>query len=60
MLMTTLYNPQESLEVASQCLQTAFCLSSEDTHLEVNTNLEDMFETATKGEPVSKLKAAKT
>lgn len=46
---------KESLEVASQCLQTAFCLSTEDVHLQVSQKLEDMFAQATKGEPVSSL-----
>ncbi len=45
---------KESLEVASQCLQTAFSLSGQDDkHLEVKTKLEDMFHEATKDEPVS-------
>ena len=44
---------KESLEVASQCLQTAYCLAPEDTHLEVSSGLEDIFTTATKNEPVS-------
>ena len=38
--------------MASQCLQTAFCLSAEDEHLGVKTKLEDMFAAATAGEPV--------
>jgi small glutamine-rich tetratricopeptide repeat-containing protein alpha len=47
---------KESLEVASQCLQTAFTMSSvEDNHLEVTRTLEDIFKEATKGEPVSAL-----
>eukprot|EP00095_Tigriopus_kingsejongensis_P002211 maker-scaffold351_size199180-snap-gene-0.27 protein:Tk02211 transcript:maker-scaffold351_size199180-snap-gene-0.27-mRNA-1 annotation:"small glutamine-rich tetratricopeptide repeat-containing protein a" len=45
---------KESLEVASQCLQTAFCLSPDDAHLEVNTQLEDLFRAATQGEPLKK------
>lgn len=45
---------KESLEVASQCLQTAFCLSTEDVHLQVSQKLEDMFAQATKGEPLKK------
>lgn len=43
---------KESLEVASQCLQTAYCLAPEDTHLEVSNSLEDIFNNATKSEPV--------
>ena len=43
---------KESLEVANQCLQTAFCLSPEDTHLEVNSTLEDIFQKATAQEPI--------
>ena len=44
---------KESLEVASQCLQTAYCLAPEDTHLEVSNGLEDIFTSATKNEPVN-------
>ena len=44
---------KESLEVASQCLQTAYCLGPEDTHLEVSKGLEDIFISTTKNEPVS-------
>ena len=44
---------KESLEVASQCLQTAYCLAPEDTHLEVSKDLESIFTTATQSEPVS-------
>lgn len=44
---------KESLEVASQCLQTAFSMSAlDDTHLEVSSRLEDIFGQATQGEPV--------
>jgi len=45
---------KESLEVASQCLQTAFCLSQEDTHLGVSKTLEEIFSEATRGEPLRK------
>merc|ERR1712227_381735 len=45
---------KESLEVASQCLQTAYCLAPEDTHLEVSKGLEDIFTSATKNEPIKK------
>ena len=44
---------KESLEVASQCLQTAYCLAPEDTHLEVSKDLESIFTAATQSEPVS-------
>lgn len=43
---------KESLEVASQCLQTAYCFGPEDSHLEVSTPLEEIFKSATKAEPV--------
>ena len=43
---------KEGLEVASQCLQTAYCMAPEDTHLEVSTPLFDIFVNATKNEPV--------
>jgi len=45
---------KESLEVASQCLQTAYCLGPEDTHLEVSKGLEDIFISTTKNEPIKK------
>lgn len=38
---------KESLEVASQCLQTAFCLAPEDKHLKVSQDLETIFNAAT-------------
>ena len=44
---------KEGLEVASQCLQTAYCMAPEDTHLEVSRTLFDVFSDATKNEPVS-------
>ena len=43
---------KEGLEVASQCLQTAYCMAPEDTHLEVSRTLFDIFADATKSEPV--------
>ena len=43
---------KESLEVASQCLQTAYCLAPEDSHLEVSQDIEDIFKRATQSEPV--------
>lgn len=45
---------KESLEVASQCLQTAYSFSSEDVHLEVSKTLEDIFRDATHSEPIRK------
>ena len=50
---------KESLEVASQCLQTAYCMAPEDTHLEVSKSLEELFHSATQSEPVSKLSPVK-
>jgi hypothetical protein len=46
---------KEGLEVASQCLQTAYCMAPEDTHLEVSRPLFDIFLDATKNEPVSSI-----
>ena len=51
---------KESLEVASQCLQTAFAFTAEDLHLEVSKTLEDIFREATQHEPVICEKYAKT
>jgi len=45
---------KESLEVASQCLQTAYCLAPEDTHLEVSKSLQEIFNETTKSEPMKK------
>lgn len=45
---------KESLEVASQCLQTAYCLGLEDTHLGVSNNLETIFKSVTENEPMKK------
>jgi len=45
---------KESLEVASQCLQSAYSLTPEDKHLEVSKNLETIFQEATKSEPLHK------
>jgi len=45
---------KESLEVASQCLQSAYALTSEDKHLEVSRPLETIFQDATKNEPLRK------
>lgn len=45
---------KESLEVASQCLQSAYALTSEDKHLEVSRPLEAIFQEATKSEPLRK------
>jgi len=45
---------KESLEVASQCLQSAYSLTPEDKHLEVSKNLETIFQDATQAEPLHK------
>lgn len=45
---------KESLEVASQCLQSAYALTLEDKHLEVSRPLEDIFKQATINEPLHK------
>jgi len=45
---------KESLEVASQCLQSAYALNLEDKHLEVSKTLENIFQEATKNEPLRK------
>uniref|UniRef100_S4R649 Small glutamine rich tetratricopeptide repeat co-chaperone alpha n=1 Tax=Petromyzon marinus TaxID=7757 RepID=S4R649_PETMA len=43
----------ESLEVATQCLETAFGVSAADSHLAVSRPLLDIFVEATQDEPVS-------
>lgn len=45
---------KESLEVASQCLQTAYALSVEDVHLKVPESLPDIFKKATEKTPLNK------
>jgi len=45
---------KESLEVASQCLQSAYALNTEDKHLEVSKSLPIIFQEATKNEPLHK------
>ena len=45
---------KESLEVASQCLQTAYAFTTDDIHLEVSKTLDDIFHDATCNEPVNK------
>jgi len=45
---------KESLEVASQCLQSAYALTTEDKHLEVSKTLENIFQEVTKNEPLRK------
>jgi len=45
---------KESLEVASQCLQTAYGVSSEDKHLEVSKSLPHIFSDSTRSEPLRK------
>jgi len=42
---------KESLEVASQCLQSAYALNTEDKHLGVSRPLQTIFQEATKNEP---------
>lgn len=45
---------KESLEVASQCLQTAYSFTAEDLHLEVSKPLDEIFKDATHSEPIRK------
>lgn len=45
---------KESLEVACQCLQSAYALTLEDRHLEVSRPLEEIFKQATLNEPLHK------
>eukprot|EP00092_Neocalanus_flemingeri_P016427 GFUD01017777.1.p1 GENE.GFUD01017777.1~~GFUD01017777.1.p1 ORF type:complete len:374 (-),score=154.83 GFUD01017777.1:188-1309(-) len=45
---------KESLEVASQCLQSAYALNTEDKHLEVSKSLPAIFQEVTKNEPLHK------
>jgi len=45
---------KESLEVASQCLQSAYALNIEDKHLSVSKSLEEIFHSATQNEPLRK------
>jgi len=45
---------KESLEVASQCLQSAYALNTEDKHLGVSRPLPAIFQEATKNEPMQK------
>lgn len=45
---------KESLEVASQCLQSAYALNTEDKHLAVSQPLQNLFHEATKNEPLQK------
>jgi len=45
---------KESLEVASQCLQSAYSLTLDDKHLQVSKSLEEIFNTATHNEPLHK------
>jgi len=45
---------KEGLEVASQCLQTAYCLAPEDTHLAVSKPIDVIFNEATVNEPLKK------
>jgi len=45
---------KESLEVASQCLQSAYALTTEDKHLATSSNLQTIFQQAVKDEPLQK------
>eukprot|EP00088_Acartia_fossae_P061568 TRINITY_DN7400_c0_g1_i11.p1 TRINITY_DN7400_c0_g1~~TRINITY_DN7400_c0_g1_i11.p1 ORF type:complete len:335 (+),score=119.11 TRINITY_DN7400_c0_g1_i11:60-1064(+) len=45
---------KESLEVASQCLQSAYSLTLDDKHLTVSKPLDEIFKTATASEPLHK------
>jgi len=45
---------KESLEVASQCLQSAYAMTLEDKHLAVSKSLEEIFKAATQNEPLQK------
>merc|ERR1712126_580152 len=45
---------KESLEVASQCLQSAYALNTEDKHLAVSKPLQAIFQEATMNEPLQK------
>jgi len=45
---------KESLEVASQCLQSAYALNTEDKHLAVSRSLATIFQEATINEPLHK------
>lgn len=45
---------KEGLKLASQCLQTVYCINPEDTHLEVSRPLLNMFMDPTKNEPPNK------
>lgn len=45
---------KESLEVASQCLQSAYALTLDDKHLTVSKPLDEIFKTSTASEPLHK------
>merc|ERR1719150_2405468 len=45
---------KKSLEVASQCLQSAYALNTDDKHLAVSKPLQAIFQEATKNEPLQK------
>ena len=51
--MINFYNNPADIKVASQCLQSAYALNTEDKHLEVSKSLPAIFQEATKNEPVS-------
>jgi len=48
------FDAKESLEVANQCLQSAYSLTPEDKHLGVSRPLEQIFQEATRDEPIQK------
>jgi len=45
---------KESLEVASQCLQSAYSMTLDDKHLSVSKSLDEIFKAATQNEPLQK------
>jgi len=44
---------KESLEIAIQCLESAFNVSSSDTHLMVSKSLQEIFDEVANGEPAA-------
>jgi len=48
------FDAKESLEVANQCLQSAYALTPDDKHLAVSKPLEQIFQEATANEPMQK------
>ncbi|XP_040580219.1 small glutamine-rich tetratricopeptide repeat-containing protein alpha [Lepeophtheirus salmonis] len=53
---TNSFSPEakESLEVANQCLQSAYALSQEDEHLRTEPSLLSLFQSATSHQPLQK------